>query len=273
MLPTDNQILVYCDANWVTALKLAGLKHYRQAKSARNPQPATSLLEAMPFAEMVAFYAALNGHWPSNGVLKHFAATCNIRMQMLPRRGAARTRQSGPPAACRRRCDAGPYPGRRRRPPPDLPLPLNGIPGAPLRATDPARARPGDNPRLDALRRELAVISLRMWLAGLAAGDKRVRAEYVRWQVGSDWTTASSLGRHRVGSFAELKREASDENARVRQAGGDPLADAAARANVIRAEIQAISASGTVQPDSVPFADALRAVLAGPHGEVQPPKQ
>ena len=147
-----------------------------------------------------------------------FAATCNIRMQNAPAGGVQPARAKRPPAACRRRCDAGPYPGRRRRPPPDLPLPRKRHPGAPLRATDPARARPGDNPRLDALRRELAVISLRMWLAGLAAGDKRVRAEYVRWQVGSDWTTASSLGRHRVGSFAELKREASDENARVRLA-------------------------------------------------------
>ena len=33
VLPTDNQMLVYCDASWVTALKLAGLK----TTAKRNP--------------------------------------------------------------------------------------------------------------------------------------------------------------------------------------------------------------------------------------------
>jgi len=272
VLPTANQILAYCGASWVTALKLAGLRHYRQAPSARNHQP--NLLAGTPFAQMVAFYAALNGHWPSTGVLKHFAASCNIRMQNVPSGGVRPARADavrlleGAGVAPPSRTQGG---GRAQRL--TYRFPVNGIPGAFLRATDPARARPGENPRLDALRRELAVISMRVWLAGLAAGDKRVRAAYVRWQVGSDWTTASSLARHRLGSFAELKREANDENVRVRQGGGDPLADATARATVIRAEIQAISASGTVQPEPVPFADALRAVLAGPHDEAQPPKQ
>jgi hypothetical protein len=274
VLPTANQILVYCGASWVTALKLAGLKHYRQAPSARNPQPPKNLLVGTPFAQMVAFYAALNAHWPSTGVLKHFAASCNIRMQDVPSGGVRPARAE----AIRLLKGAGIAPpsrtqgggGARRL---TYRFPVNGIPGAPLRATDPARARPGENPLLDALRRELAVISMRVWLAGLAAGDKRVRAGYARWQVGSDWTTASSLARHELGGFVELKREANDENARIRQDGGDPLADATARATVIRAELQAISASGTVQPDAVPFADALRTVLAGPHAEVQPPKQ
>jgi hypothetical protein len=96
----------------------------------------------------------------------------------------------------------------------------------------------------------------------------------VRDVARSDWTTASSLGRHGLGSFAELKREASDENAQVRESGGDPLADALARAEVIRADIQAIRAADAAQqPDPVPFADALRTVLAGPHADLQPPKQ
>lgn len=275
VLPTDNQILAYCGASWVNALKLAGLKHYRQPLSARNPQPPKNFLPALPYAEMVAFYAALNRHWPSHGVLLHIAASRNIRMQERPAGGVGAVRAEAarllkaagiaPPA----RTQGG---GRAQRL--TYRFPVNGIPGAPLRASDPARARPGENPRLDALRRDLAVISLRVWLAGLAAGAKRTRAEYVRWQVGSDWTTASSFDRHRLGSFSELKREASDENARVRQAGGDPLADALAGAAVIRADIEAIRNAGAArQPDPVPFADALRAVLAGPHVEAQPPKQ
>jgi hypothetical protein len=82
------------------------------------------------------------------------------------------------------------------------------------------------------------------------------------------------LDRHQLGSFSELKREANDENARLRQAGGDPLADALAGAAVIRADIQSLRNAGSAQqPDPVPFADALRTVLAGPHAEGQPPKQ
>jgi hypothetical protein len=275
LLPTDNQILVYCDRSWPNALKLAGLKHYSQPRSVRNPQPSKNLLPSMPYAEMVAFYAALNGHWPSDFVLLHFAAACNIRMEAKLTADVQATRNE----AARLLTAAGvasPL-GTRPRDGARLPtyrFPVNGIPGAPLRGSDPARARPGENPRLDALRQELAVSSLRVWLAGLAAGDKRVRAAYVRWQVGSDWTTASSFDRHRLGSFSELKREANDENARLRQAGGDPLADALAGAAVIRADIQALRNAGSAQqPDPVPFADALRTVLAGPHGEVQPPKQ
>ena len=73
------------------------------------------------------------------------------------------------------------------------------------------------------------------------------------------------------GGFTALKQEAVDANARVRLAGGDPTADALARAKVIRAEAAALNASGAVlQPEPVRFGCALRAVLAGPHVEAQP---
>ncbi len=149
--------------------------------------------------------------------------------------------------------------------------PVHGIPGAPLRDNR-RRPRPGENARFDALGREFAVISLRVWLAGLTSHEKRVASGYKRWQVGTDWTRGSGFGPH-LGNFSELKREASDANTSVRQNGGDPLADALARADIIRADIQAILNEGAVQqPDPVAFVDALAAVLAGPHAEAQPPK-
>jgi hypothetical protein len=217
---------------------------------------------------------ALNNCWPTYDVLRHFATSCDIRMQGKPSTGirperaeAARLLEAAgisPPRGAH-----GGGTGQRL----SYRYPANGIPGARRRDPDRRRARPGENPRVDALRREFAVIALRVWLVGLAAGDKRVLAEYVRWQVGSNWATSSSLARHQLGSFSELKREASDENTRVRQSGGDPLADALARAEVGRSELQtAREADAVQQPDPVPFADALRAVLAGPHGEAQPAK-
>jgi len=46
------------------------------------------------------------------------------------------------------------------------------------------------------------------------------------------------------------------------------------RADHVRAEMQAVySAVSLEQPEPVPFGEALRAVLAGPHEVAQAPKQ
>lgn len=150
--------------------------------------------------------------------------------------------------------------------------PIDGIPGAPLRDRGERRQQLVQNPRMQELRRERAVASLRVWLAGLDTNARRSQAQYVRWQVGSGYAAASLFPRS--GGFAALKQEAADDNARVRQAGGDPLADAQARVDAVAAELEAIRQAGKVrQPKPVLFGDALRAVLAGPHAEARPPKQ
>jgi hypothetical protein len=72
-----------------------------------------------------------------------------------------------------------------------------------------------------------------------------------------------------------LKREASEANAHARrQHGTNGPDDVLARVDAIETEVQAIYDAGTVkQPKPVPFADALKTVLAGLHAVATPPKQ
>lgn len=81
----------------------------------------------------------------------------------------------------------------------------------------------------------------------------------------SDWASASTLNRY--GGFAALKQEAAEANAKARRDHGtDVPDDVLARPMAITAERDAIYAAGTVtQPEPVPFPEALKAVLAGPH--------
>jgi hypothetical protein len=271
---SGNQILAYAKFSWPAALELAGMRPRRQVRPAGNRRPLMNPVPGMPVVQVVAVYAALNAVWPSYPVLLHFAATCNIRMQnappggMGPRRieaaGLLRGLSLAPPSRT-----SGGGKGRRLT----YRYPANGIPGAPLRDAAPC-PRPVADARLDVLARELTVASLRVWLAGLGAGDKRVRSEYVRWQVGSGWPSASSFDRRDFGGFASLKREASEQNRSVRQAGGDPSAEALTCAGVVRAEVKTLRAGGEAdQPEPVPFEQALRTVLAGPYLRAEPPKQ
>lgn len=127
---------------------------------------------------------------------------------------------------------------------------------------------------MEEIRRRLAVLSLRVWLAELSASDKRVRAAYVRWQRGSEWTAACGFDVRDRGGFTALKEAANGENARVRRAGQDPRADADAEAEAVRAELAALYQTGQVRMvKAVPFADAVKVVLAGPHAEAVAPLQ
>jgi hypothetical protein len=90
-------------------------------------------------------------------------------------------------------------------------------------------------------------------------------------------------GRHRLdvasnfpryGGFAALKQEAVKANAEAREQGVELADKLRARAKAINAEIEAIYAAGTVkQPKPVPFAEALKTVLDGPHAVETPPRQ
>jgi hypothetical protein len=117
----------------------------------------------------------------------------------------------------------------------------------------------------------------------LPADARRVRSQYAAWQAGTRWTTPS-LFDEGLGGFSALKDQAAKENARVRKARGDPLADALARAASIRpdrapntpgdpAGSEAPAPLRVPDPEPVPFADALRAVLVGSAAEVVAPKQ
>jgi hypothetical protein len=95
----------------------------------------------------------------------------------------------------------------------------------------------------------------------------------VTWQTGTAWTKASKLDI--VGGFTAAKRQPAEANARCRKLHGVDVLDAElARRDEIHVEIDAIYAAGEdVNRAAVPFGDALRAVLAGPHAVGHPPKQ
>ena len=208
LLRTANQILTYCHLSWPAALKLAGFTPRRQPGTGVR-RPAMNPVPGLPVAQVVAFYAALNGTWPSYPALRHFAASCNIRMRdtqpggMGPVRAEAADLLTAAGVASPGGTRGG---GKARRL--TYRYPVGGIPGAPLR--DPVKSRgvalPGK--RYDELRRQLAVMSVRVWLAGLDSGARRVRAHYVRWQVGSVWTPASSFEKWGCGGFSSQRRPA-----------------------------------------------------------------
>ena len=275
MLPTGNQVLSFCGLDWKQALRLAGLRPRAAGAPARHRgRPRLTAIAGMPVGQAVAMYAAINAHWPSYPGLLHFAAACGVRMQDKPPGGMGDIRAQ---AADLLRAEGAEPPTRPRGGGKGKRLtyryPMAGIPGAPLRDPDDRRRQLVANPRLAQLRRELAVLSLRVWLASLTANDMRTRAQYLSWQIGTGWTPASGLDA--FGGFAAVKREAARENDRARREHGTDLPDdVAARLDAIRAEVEAIYAAGQVrQPEPVPFGKALRAVLAGPHAQARPPRQ
>jgi hypothetical protein len=271
VLPTANQILVCAGYSWAKALKLAGLAPYRQPSRPATRRLQSAAVPGMPVAQVIAIYAALNDAWPSSATILRFARSCGTRMaafngSMAPfREEAARLLQAEgvtPPTRTR-----GGGKGKRLT----YRYPANGIPGAPVRDPE-SRADKLRNPRLDELAERECILSVRVWLASLAADEKRTHSTYARWSAGSGWRSATSLVRR--GGFSRFKELAAAENERARRAGEDPLADALAEAERVRAEVEAIYAAGQVrQPDPVPFGEALRMVLASPQVEESPPKQ
>lgn len=269
LLPTANQVLAYCGLQWDNALTLAGLdlRQTQTDKRALASRLGDTTAPGMSSAEVMAFYAALNGHWPSYAALLAFAASCRVRMQDTPAGVMKQLRipagelleaeglaPPGPPKALGR--------GKRLT----YRYPVDGIPGAPR------RNQLQTSPRLIELRREFAVLSLRMWLVERSNTGKRIRADYLAWRPGTGWTSASLFDQY--GGFAALKREATAENAAARRAGSsDIAADILARAEAARGELRAIQTEGqAIQPDPVPFSEALGIVLAGPHATASPAK-
>ena len=272
LLPTANQILAHCDLRWEKALKLAGLQPPRQRQHGGHNRPHLNPMPGMPTAQVVAVYAALNGTWPSRAVLYDFATKSGTRMAdpgpMGPVRAEATRLLAAEGITAPTRTRGG---GKGKRL--SYRYPTNGIPGAPLRDHGARRDQARVNPRLVELRHESRVLAVRVWLAGLPADAARTHSAYTAWTSGKrEWVASSTLIRN--GGFEKHKQLAAAENARVRQAGGDPFADAIAKANEVREEIAAIYAGGAVrEPEPVPFGEALRAVLAGPHSEAQAPRQ
>ena len=84
LLPTGNQILVYCDG-WPNALKLARLAR-PQAIPSVSPTPPPQP-PGLPVAPAVALFAALNNRWPSYPVLLDSARRCDLRLQNPPSGG------------------------------------------------------------------------------------------------------------------------------------------------------------------------------------------
>jgi hypothetical protein len=278
LLPTLNQVLGHCGLRWESALVLAGLELPQQPKRRTSGSPNDLLIPAvagMSVVEVAAFYAALNERWPSYPVLRAFATSSGVRMQDAPAGGMKPVRAAaaqlleaegitppGPPKALGR--------GKRLT----YRYPVAGIPGAPRRDHAARSQQMPPDSRITELGRELAVLSVRKWLTERRDSGRRVRAEYVAWQRGSDWTSASTIDRN-YGGFAALKREATEANAAARRSGVAVVAEQVlVRAQEVRAELRAIYAAGRArQPEPVPFAEALAAVSAGPHETASPPKQ
>lgn len=138
-----------------------------------------------------------------------------------------------------------------------------------------------DDGAVNHARREYAVLSLRVWLAGLQ-GDtsaRRTRREYVAWQTGTHWLRAGAFD-DGMGGFTALKMEAAAANTSVRRTGGDPLIEALALAAGARARFRgswSVGADGApareTDPEPVPFSKAVRAVLAGNVAELVAERQ
>jgi hypothetical protein len=272
LLPTANQVLAYCGMSWQQALNLAELPAAPSRPTTAPPRP--KRVPPMRPAQVAAFYAALNGTWPSRATLLHFVASCGIRMGDvvggavgLRDEAAELLRAAGQAPPTRTR---GGGKGKRMT----YRYPVDGVPGAPLRDLNTRRRQPKKaTTAFKTLRRERALISVRVWLASTSAGDKRTRSAYATWAVGTKWVSATTLNRY--GGFTLLKGEASKANAAARRTHGtDVPKHVLARAEAITAGTEASYAAGAVsEPEPVPFADALRTVLAGPHKEARPPKQ
>ena len=243
LLPTLNQVLAHCGLRWENALALVGMEPTtRPARRGRGSQSGlrNAGVAGTNAARMTAFYAALNQRWPSYPVLLAFAASCGVRMQNVPAGGMKPLRAEAtqlleaegltPPGQ--------PKPlGRGKRL--TYRYPLAGIPGAPRRDRHERSPQPEPEPRLAELGHELAVLSVRMWLAEQRNSGRRVRAEYVAWQRGSGWTSASTIDKN-YGGFAALKREATQANAETRRSGVRAIAEhVRGEAKRVRAEMAA----------------------------------
>lgn len=153
----------------------------------------------------------------------------------------------------------GPRPlgrGKRLR----LSYPANGIPGAPRRG----------GPRTDdehkRLRHEFAVISVRVFLADPAAQGRTSYHAYIAWRRPADgWATARTF------TWSAVKPEAMAANRRDRQTRGVEVPpEVLARGEELK---RLLAQRRPGDEKTMPFAEAVAAVLNGPLGELEAPKQ
>lgn len=255
ILPTLNHI--DGQMRWAQALRLAGLRAPtppRPPAAGRRLPRHSGANGGLPIVQAVAHYAALNGAWPSYPTLRAWARDSGFAMQARPSGGwkpvVADARALLVDAGIEPPDGDGPKPlGKGKRL--SYRYPAAGIPGAPARSDDPVR---------QADHAELCVLALRLWLA---QAYRRQRDDYARWQVGSGWPAPSRFDQH--GGFAALRTRARDANAAEHRDHGTPVTDTTR----LRAERLRNRLAGAERP--VPFADAVRAVLAGAVETAQPP--
>jgi erythromycin esterase-like protein len=157
--------------------------------------------------------------------------------------------------------DAGPRPRKRKRPRCQRARLTAGL----LLSQDESRPR-GENA---AAWRELAVISLRVWLAEDSERG-RSRENYRVWSSDSGWANPNVFSAH--GGLPALKREAANANARDRRKHGNAVPDSVLQRGI---ELQAELCRGVAgeAAEAASFGDMLRAVLDGNHAVGQPPRQ
>lgn len=262
LLPTLTQI--EGQMRWKDALRLAGMDTSATSPArgaGRHPAGGTTV-DGLPVEQATAHYAALNRAWPSYLTLLAWARDSRFAMQDRPRGGwkpvIAGARELLIGAGVEPPPGDGPRPlgkGKRLQ----YRYPVDGVPGAPPRADEVATVR-------TAKFEELCVLALRIWLVEVGVRGGTTREGYLSWQVGTGWPAPSRFAPY--GGFKTLRARAREANAAERRRHGQPLTDMTRRrAETLRRHLTAAT------PGPVPFADALRAVLAGPHAEGQPPKQ
>lgn len=297
LLPTAGQI--EGQLGWKPALEAAGLRDRSKgalsaAGGTRRGAPPPPPEPGMPLVAAVAFYAALNGSWPSYTVLRSFAQHADFALASKEQCrswaeviSAARELLVGegldvPPGE-------GPKPlgkGKRLK----FRYPVAGIPGAP--PARPRAARVSGNgqsakPRqrgaeVEGLRQEWCIIALRIFLAQLRSGDSAGQRAYADWRRDTGWPPHGAFNKH--GGLEVLRSEARRANAQEQRLTGKPVSDATlARGEELTARFRPAKdrdqskpgAGAGTQPRvaSVPFEEAVRAVLVGPTAEAMPPKQ
>lgn len=267
-LPTVNQI----DGQYGfgEALTLVGLRGVDPKQKPPPQHPPPPQPAGLPVADAMALYAAVNGCWASRTTLRAFARASGFSLEdtkgidwdivLADARVLLTNEGESAPEAGR----AKPQ-GRGKRL--TVTFPVNGVPGA--RPYAPRHAQTG-RPRQrfsrvpldrEAVRRELCIIALRVWLRGLRSREKRTQTAYLAWRRGTKWPPPSAFTR--FGGFTALKDEAAAVNRRYAQAGVGHGHEVRARGEAILADLEARKRPGKPSGDGAVPRPEPPAVYAG----------
>ncbi|MGH2761122.1 MAG: hypothetical protein ACRDLD_00770, partial [Thermoleophilaceae bacterium] len=239
LLPTAGQI--EGQLGWKPALEAAGLRDrskgaLKSAGGTRRGAPPPRPQPGMPLVAAAAFYAALNGSWPSYTVLRSFAQYAGFALAAKKDErwadvlAAARELLAGegldvPPGD-------GPKPlGKGKRL--TFRYPVSGIPGAPparqRRLADGSGVQQSSRLRsrgaeVEDLRREWCVIALRVFLASRRPAERDGQRAYADWRWGTRWPAHGAFNKH--GGLEALRAEARKANAEEQRRTGTPVSDA-----------------------------------------------